>query len=595
VKTKPFPGIRRDTRGVAAPIVALLGAVLIGATGVALDAGLYFSQSSNLRSVTEAAALSAAAGADITKARANALTYLANNGYPASKLKSIVVTLGYYCPDGDASTKSFSTTSSACPGGTMGNTALKLETTAQSTSYLTSALGGGALIPQLASSATATRIDEAGLEMTTGVLALNPGLVNSLLSALAGRNIALTGAQLQVLLASNIDAGLMFDALAARVGQTGNYGTLVNSTVSLADLLSACATAAATDNAPASAALLALAAQVGGGIQVPLAGLFNLGVWKNTPIDAGGGGTSRKTGLRAGLNSYQLITYALQSGGRTANLVNLSIGVTGVAAVRLAGMVTSPFNGARFAFGPRGETTVGTAKLRLLLKVQILDPGALLGGLGLPVTSAPAVDLPLLLQLGEGTASVSGISCGSQAATDTRVTVAAQSGLLDVFLGNMPTDVLSPTRVPVTAADITPVDLLNVLGIVRVQLRTTAGQVTATSTTATFVQSGASGGNGIIGRPPYGGTAATLGNSVALANTLSTLQIQPTVCLNIILVYTCVTTGSLVNSVASLVAAPITALGVDPLVDSLLRGLGLQLGYANVWVTGARCGVPVLV
>ncbi|MDB5712909.1 MAG: Protein of unknown function rane, partial [Sphingomonadales bacterium] len=276
----------------------------------------------------------------------------------------------------------------------------------------------------------------------------------------------------------------------------------------------------------------------------------------------------------------------------------LSIGVTGVAAIRLAGLVNTNPSRARFAFGPQGETSVGTAAVRLLLKVQILDPGALLGGLGLPLTGSPAVDLPLLIQVAEGTAAISGIRCGQEAATDTQVSVTAQSGLLDVFLGNMPADVLSPVRPSgvVTAGEIQPVDLVNLFNIVRVQLRITAGHVAqAPPTTLTFVQPGASGGAGIIGRPPYGGTPATLGNQVALADTLRTLQIEPTVCVNILFIFTCTSAGGLVNSVATLVAVPLTALGVDPLVNSLLAGLGLQLGYANVWVTGARCGVPVLV
>ncbi|MDB5715678.1 MAG: hypothetical protein JWO15_3075, partial [Sphingomonadales bacterium] len=355
MKAGSFSRIFRDDRGVTAPIVAVLGAVILGASGVALDTGLYFSQNSNLQSVTESAALSAAAAPNIADAETRARSFFVRNGYPASAVTS--VTLGRYCADKDmASTARFVTNFAACPGNGL-RTAVRVHATAQSKSYLTSALGGGSLIPQLASTATAARIDEAGLEINTGALALNPGLVNSLLSLLVGHNIALSNAQYQLLLASNIDAGLMFDALAVRVGETGSYANLVSRTVSVADLVSACGTAAATDNPPLSTALMALAAQIGGGAQVSLAGLFDLGVWEKMPV----GYSNEKPGLRAGLNSYQLITYALQSGGRTANLSGLSIGVTGVAAIRLAGLVNTNPSRARFAFGPQGETSVGTA------------------------------------------------------------------------------------------------------------------------------------------------------------------------------------------------------------------------------------------
>src|SRR5690606_13340900 len=48
--------------------------------------------------------------------------------------------------------------------------------------------------------------------------------------------------------------------------------------------------------------------------------------------------------------------------------------------------------------------------------------------------------------------------------------------------------------------------------------------------------------------------------------------------------------GAIVQPVAGLVGAT-----ADPLLDNLLAALGIQLGHATVRVTGARCGVPVLV
>jgi uncharacterized membrane protein len=601
----PLLGIGRDERGATAVIVAVLGAVLIGTAGVALDTGLYFSQQSNLQTVTEAAALSAAAAANIDNARSNALASLARNGYAAATL---TVTLGYYCPDNDASTKNFATAPGSCPGGTTGNTAVKLETTAPSTSYLTRALGGGALIPQLAATATAARVDEAGLEMTTGVLALDSGLVNNLLSTLAGLvgagTINLSPTRLQALLASNTDAGFMLDALAVRVGETGTYGDLVKRTVSLADLMGACATAqiAAGGDANTIGALQYLSGPAFSGIPVPLKDLFGLGVWKNTPVDTGGGGTSRKTGLRAGLNSYQLLTYALQTNGRTANLPTLAaIRITGIADVKLIGMATSELGSASFAFGPKGETTVSTARVRLHLSLKLLDTNALLGALDVPLLS-PVSDLDLVIQVAPGTAKITGITCGNDAATDTKVLLTANSGLLDVFLGKPSANAMASTRLTaLTANDFTPSTLVNVLGLnllgvkinlASVTLKVAIGQAFADSQNLVFAQSG-QGGDGTIGRPPYGGTAYTVRNRSSLADTVRNLTIDPTICLLSAII--CLPPVTVLNTVLKTVADLLTAVALDSVVDSLLRGLGLQLGYANVWVTGARCGVPVLV
>ncbi len=102
----------------------------------------------------------------------------------------------------------------------------------------------------------------------------------------------------------------------------------------------------------------------------------------------------------------------------------------------------------------------------------------------------------------------------------------------------------------------------------------------------------AAGGDGVIGHVPLGGTPATVGNQAQLAQTLSGLQV--TTSLTALGAIT-LGTGPLLNTVGKVVAAPVAALGVDPLVTNLLGALGISAGYANVWVTGVRCGVPVLV
>src|ERR1700712_4707473 len=101
-------GIGRDERGATAVIVAVLGAVLIGTTGVALDTGLYFSQQNNLQTATEAAALAAAADKNLNTATSGTLEdrareYLGYNGYTVAQIGAMTITAeaGFYCPDND--------------------------------------------------------------------------------------------------------------------------------------------------------------------------------------------------------------------------------------------------------------------------------------------------------------------------------------------------------------------------------------------------------------------------------------------------------------------------------------------------------------
>lgn len=582
--------LARDTKGAAAPFVAMVSLVLLGTVGVALDIGLYYTENRNLQAMTEAAALSAAV--DPSQAQSRAVAFLTRNGYSAATLQSIQV--GHYCANvALASTARFvtGTAPADCSGGTLPSTAVRLQTTGTSHQYLSAILGGASPIPALAGFATAARIDEAGIEMTSGVLALDTGIVNSLLSALVGKNIALSSAQLQALVTSNIDAGLMFDALAARVGETGTYSTLLQRTVSLTDLLAACQSG--TTDANTISALSTLAGQAGGAVQVPLAGLFGLGVWKNMPV----GGANQKQSLRAGLNSYQLIAYAIQTNNRTAAANGLHVNVLNVA-VDLTASAAGPLDRPRFSFGPSGETSVNTSALRIQLHAKVGGLASLLGIAGLG--SSQVADIPLMIDIGAGTASLTSISCGQQAATDAQVGVSSSAGLLTAYIGTLPAGAMTQPFKTIAASDVTDATILNVPLVATISMHAIAGPVIGGSGNLKFVQT--SGGDGIIGHPPYGGTAARVGNGSMLAPLLASFtpsNLNAKVCLPLLGILgnslSCATTGSTISQVTAPIANILTQLAVDPLINGLLGALGVQAGFADNWVTGVRCGVPVLV
>ncbi len=584
-----------DDRGAVAPIVAIMGSVLIAASALALDVGVYYLGERDLRSATEAAALSAAINPADGLGRAQ--RFMVMNGYPASVVQSVEI--GRYCADMTlaATARFVAAGSTACPGNGR-STAVRLRTAQESRKFLSRIMGDASPIPMMQATATAARIDEAGLAMTTGVLGVS-GLVNSVLSALVGHNIALSAQQFSALLGANIDAGLFFDALATEVGETGTYADLVGRTVPFAKLMAASQVAAgASGNSVALGALQSLSTQVGASVDVPLAGLFDLGVWEKMPV----GGSNEKPGLRAGLNAYQLIAYALQTGNRSTILPNgLNLGIPHVAEVKVAGSVAGTLDRPRFAFGPAGETSVSTAALRLLLKVKIVDLNGLVDGLGLsvlntlllnPLLSGLSVDLPLLVEVGPGTAQVSSISCGQESATDARVGVTAQSGFLRAYLGNLPANAMSPTMPAIAPASVTSVDLLNAVGLLTVNVRAVVGPVIGQSATLDF---GQTSGNGTIGHPPLPGAPARIGNSSQVAPLLDSLGGALTINATILGFSTGPLVNGLLTSVGNLVGGILHALGVDPLVDTLLGALGVQAGFSDVWVTGVRCGVPVLV
>lgn len=580
----------RDRNAAVAPMVAVLAGMLLAVAGVLLDTALYYASGRELRAATEAAALAAAMVPDQADARARA--YLSRNGFSPSVLQSVEV--GRYCPDiAVAPQDRFDPSFTRCPGNGRA-TAVRLRSSAPSRRFLSSLLGPADPIPPLSATATAARIDEAGLGLTSGIVTVGNPLVahvNGLLGALLGRNLALGSGDVAALMSGTVDAGLFFDRLAARVGETGTYSDLVARTVPLADILAAAAESARD---PGTAAALANAAgQVGSGYQVPLAGLFGLGVWKHMPV----GGSAAKPALRAGLNAYQLLAFAIQGGNGAIDLSDALSVVSAGSTLRIAGIARGPMDRPRFSFGPAGETRASTAALRLQLLVAVPNLSVL--GNTVAVNA-----LPVLVDVAAAEAQVTDIACPDtpEQAQDTRVTVHAASGLVNAYVGSAPANAMTSPMPPITAADIGQVRIVNLLSLVTVDARAVAQPVMGASADLAF----GPGGQGRIGSPEDPGTPASVGNGSQVGPLLTSLTaslaapsgLQVRI-LGLCLPLICSAAADSVRSqVLGAVVAPIGGLAgsaADPLLDSLLAALGIQLGHATVRVSGARCGVPVLV
>ena len=314
---------------------------------------------------------------------------------------------------------------------------------------------------------------------------------------------------------------------------------------------------------------------------MPLSGLFGLGVWKNMPV----GEADDRPALRAGINAYQLLAFAAQSGGGSIDASDLLSRVVAGSTVRISAIASGPMDRPRFSFGPAGETSAGTSALRIKL-----DLGLNLSILGIGVDS-----VPVLIDVAAGRADVSGIDCPDTAeqARDTRVSVLASSGLVNAYIGQAPANAMTKPMPPLSDSDIAPARILSVLGIITVDARAVAQPVMGNSGTLVF----GPGGQGSIGRPGTPGTAASIGNGSQVGTLISSLVGSLTAS-NGLQVNGLGGTLAIRSQLLNAIIAPVTGLvggTVDPLLDNLLAGLGIQLGHATLWVTGARCGVPVLV
>ena len=598
-------------RGAIAPATAVLLAVLIGMVGLVTDTSVWYAQRRQLQAATDAAALAAAPFADdATAARNAANAVLLENGLDPAEAVMAFAT-GQFCQDEPVGQR-FRTAGCVNSLDTAGN-AVRIETGLGAPLFLSRLFTPAATNERrITTVATAARINQAGVEAGTGVASLNAGLANAVLSALTGSSVALTAVQYDGLLTTNIDALTFFDALATRVGVTGGtYGQLLESSVGVRDVIAAQIAVLAAQNQVASVAaslagLQALQGQISGNPSIALGNLFDLGLWQTRQV----GEHASTSALHAGINLMQLTSFSLQlaDGNHFATVPPASIGIPGLAGIRVAATAIEPPVRPYFSFGPEG-TRVHSAQVRLKLELEVLNLAPQLG---------VGVRLPLYIEAASGDAEIEEIDCSGNPDADTQVMVAATSGIANVYIGAPSTDVMNNFSAPITASQIQPVRILNLglpgiltLADTSAKAHVAIGSTAAAATTLTFVQPAGPvtqpaqpGTTGIIGRPATDTQAASpairaRATSTRLSTNLlgglaETLEVRAcTASLLGACLLPITLNGSAVGALYNVLDPVLT--GLDGVIDGLLRTLGVQLGYVDVAVTGVRCGHPVLV
>lgn len=585
-----------DQRGAIAPLAAVMLVALVGLGGLAVDAGVWYVKRRSLQQAVDAAAM--AAVSHIANPTATAGDLMGRNGFSASDLVSVET--GYYCADRTlAPAARFTTT--ACPTGVVTPTtpnAVRITARTAAPVILSAAVGAQAPAGGIRAQAVAARIDEAGLEVRSGLVSADLTLANATLqSMLGGSGLSLTAAQYDGLLGANVDALGLFDKLATNAGITGSYGSVVATSVKVTDLLQAAADTltaqgALTDTTGAVAGLQAIKAKVTGNPSVSMGALFDLGVWKNESV----GASTSPAALKAGLNAYQLATFALQlaNGSHAATIPTASLGIPGLAGATVQAVAIEPPQQAYFAFGPEG-VSVHTAQVRLKLALQVL-PGLKL------------VDFPLYVEVASGTATLADMDCGADPATDAWVRVRAQSGVATVYLGSVPNSVMTSFGTPTPYTSVATTPIVDIVGVAQVKARSrvSAGSSAATDlmfyATTGAIPGGALSTTGYVARIGTAtGQTASAGKSAEVVSSDVLSGVTSSLFANLGDYEVCVPIFGCSGLVPGVVTAVLNGalkpllVGLDPLIDGLLKGLGVKLGRAEVAVTGLRCGVPVIV
>lgn len=574
----------RNERGAISVFAAGIMLLMIGMTALVVDVGLWYLKRRELQNATDAAAL--AAVQNTTNATAIAASLMAQNGFADTNITA--VTPGYYCdaPSVTANNR-FSTTRSALPACAhvpVNTNAVRIDSFVDAPVFFARPfLSATNQSKHIMVTATATRLDAAGLRAGTGVASISTAdslLMNAVTnSLLGGGNVGLTAGHYNALAGVDIDARKLMGALAIELDmQSGTYRQLQDSQVAVDQLLSAAIATMAqpgsgADAATAIAGMQLLQGKIPASRTIRFGDLFGLGVWQDRPV----GGPAA---INAGINTLQLATAAIQlANGQNAIASAETVTLPGgLASATLEISAIEPPQQPYFAFGPAG-TRVHTAQVRTKMTMQLIGQ---------------TVQLPFYIELGSGDAAISRIDCGANPAVDAKVYVAAKSAVANVYLGSVSasSNAMKNFSTPVM---VSPAWLLNVsvplVGTVGVGFSAHMPVGSSAETTLLFSRQGS---GPLIGIPPSLGTKGQVSSS-AMSSTLGNgLLSSLTITTNPLNLGGVVSALGAVTGLINTTIQPLLNL-LDPTLDVLFKALGVKVGFMDVWVPGVRCGVPVLV
>ena len=548
-----FRRFRDDQRGNIA-IMSAGGMVLaICCAALGVDIGTISADRRKTQSAADIAAIVAAS--NLSNATNAATAAVTKNNYPASAL--LGVELGNYTASSGLSPQSRFVTPAV---GAANAARVTLET--QTPLYF-SHFFVGANVFKIHTTATAATTAIASFSIGSRLASLNGGLLNAVLGGLLGTTLSLSVMDYQALANARIDAFDFLSALATRVNLTGaSYDSVLAANLKVADILAAALTTQQTANG-ANTATTALSgiAQAATALTTRIApgALIDVGPYGNLPA-----GQKPRTGVSLSLFDLLSATAGVANGiSQIATSVNL--GLPGIASVALTATIGERPQGSGWvAVGTQG-VSVHTAQTRILLSIQLLGSG--------PV---PAVNLPVYVEVAQGTATLNSVSCGYPNVETSTVKLGVTPGIVDAWIGN------------VTAADMTnfttkpnpPAATLVNLGAVTVTGRAHAGMGNTTPVNVTF------GYADILSQTKKTVTTSNFTSSLT-AGLLGDLSLA-------------VAVGPLglpVPGLAPLVTGIIAGASgsIDQVIASVLATLGVGVGQADVWVSGVRCDGAVLV
>lgn len=528
--------------GNVAILVALGSAMLMGAGAVGIDLGLVFQARRKAQGAVDIAAMLAAV--DPSQADTVARRSLGDNGYGAA---TATVAPGSY----DASTKGVAPGGRFSAGGSPAN-AVRVGLATSVPVTFGRAIGLPAAVP-LRVTGTAASAQFAAFTIGSGTLKLDGGIANALLGALLGAKLSLSVSDYDALASARVDGLRVLDALGASLNmQAANYTDIVQANASVGQMLMALRVAAADNGSAVSALSGILNALPNAGNLVAVGQVDGLGDAAALAPPRGFAGPS--------LNVLNLLGAAASlANGQNQVAIDLGATVPGLLSTRLTLAIGERKRSSGWVRPGSRNATVQTAQTRLLIETTVTALG-----LG-------TITLPVYAEVAPAQATLRSLSCAGSGGR--KVTLDAQTGLATLAIAQVPRTAINGGSASPDLSQ--PAPLVTVLGI------TVSGRALATLGTGsqTLVFSDADIANHTVRTVASGNLTQSLTGSLLR---------------NLVLSVGDVGVPPLIQSTLTTALGTVTP-GVDLVLDTVLRSLGLRLGYADLEVDGTLCNQAVLV
>lgn len=540
-----------DTSGNFTLMGVGLMTLIIGCTALGIDVGAIFTDRRKAQSAADLAAIVAAS--NLTNAYNAASATVVKNDYPANSL--VAVELGTYTPSSAVAPQARFVTPAA---GSTNAARVKLQT--QTPLYFARYFTGKSQFT-ITTQATASSTAFASFAIGSRLVSINAGLLNAILGGMLGTTVSLSAMDYQSLINARVDAFDFLSALATRMSLTGvTYDSLLSGNARLPDVIAA-ALAAQQTTSGASTATTALStiSQAASSLstRISLGSVIDLGPYNGML-------TGQKPKVGVSVSVFSLLSAVAEVANGTHQITApVNLGLPGIAAASLVVTIGErPVGSSWVAVGAQGAS-VHTAQTRILLTVQI-------GGSGI----VPAINLPLYVEIAQGTATLNAISCNRSNMGNSTVTLGVTPGLVDAWIGNVSlADMTNFTSKPnPPSAVLVNVGGLNVSG----RAHAAIGNTSATSVDFNYIDIQSQLAKTVSTR----NFTSSLISSLLGDLSLSVNGVGPPI-------------PGLTSAVSGILSGATGPL--DQLIASALSTLGVGVGQADVWVSGIRCDGAVLV